>query len=104
MDSTNNFEGIIQSPNYGYNYFPNLDCTWILNATSEFDLSLKNESSNLNESLELQYRQNLMLMEDKKILIEFIDFDVSDTPLKISMRISQLFRKSLNCQSDYVQV
>lgn len=27
------FDGYIQSPNYGFNYFPNLDCLWLLDAS-----------------------------------------------------------------------
>ncbi|VDO38210.1 unnamed protein product, partial [Onchocerca flexuosa] len=28
------FDGYIQSPNYGFNYFPNLDCLWLLDTSS----------------------------------------------------------------------
>lgn len=33
-DVDGNFFGVIQSPNYGFNYFPNLDCLWILDAST----------------------------------------------------------------------
>ncbi|VDK77902.1 unnamed protein product [Litomosoides sigmodontis] len=33
-DADGSFEGYIQSPNYGFNYFPNLDCLWLLDASS----------------------------------------------------------------------
>lgn len=99
-DSMNNFEGIIESPNYGYTYFPNLDCTWILNISTEFNLPLLNSNDSLIES---QYRQNLILLNDKKIIIEFIDFDVPSTvsPFKDLLFIEKL---SNNCYGDYVKV
>ncbi|VDK54591.1 unnamed protein product [Anisakis simplex] len=33
-DADGNFDGVIQSPNYGFNYFPNLDCLWSLDAST----------------------------------------------------------------------
>lgn len=36
------FEGYIQSPNYGFNYFPNLDCLWLLDASTIANVSLIN--------------------------------------------------------------
>ncbi|CAG9535646.1 unnamed protein product [Cercopithifilaria johnstoni] len=33
-DADGSFEGYIQSPNYGFNYFANLDCLWLLDASS----------------------------------------------------------------------
>ncbi|VDN53966.1 unnamed protein product [Dracunculus medinensis] len=32
-DANGIFSGIIQSPNYGFNYFPSLDCLWLLDAS-----------------------------------------------------------------------
>lgn len=98
--SADSFEGTIQSPNYGHVYFPNLDCMWVLNISSAFGWS---SLMNLNNSIEEQKRQNLILMEDQKISIEFIDFDVATTVAYYTVPI--LRKSGLNsCQGDYVEV
>ncbi|KAM3716945.1 Cubilin [Dirofilaria immitis] len=65
------FEGYIQSPNYGFNYFPNLDCLWLLDA-----------SSIVND------------YDAEVIKAEIVDLDIPSFPAKSIQEISH-FRFSL---------
>uniref|UniRef100_A0A914ZLL6 CUB domain-containing protein n=1 Tax=Parascaris univalens TaxID=6257 RepID=A0A914ZLL6_PARUN len=59
-DVDGNFFGVIQSPNYGFNYFPNLDCLWILDAST---------TSNRED-------------DGRVIKAEIIDMDIPSSPPK----------------------
>uniref|UniRef100_A0A914BUV6 Cubilin n=1 Tax=Acrobeloides nanus TaxID=290746 RepID=A0A914BUV6_9BILA len=88
-DENNKMSGFIESPNYGHAYFPNLDCTWILNASR---LS-PGDGSELSK-------------DATKIKIEFLDFDVATTVTQYARSLSLMMKPtSMNsCMGDYVKV
>uniref|UniRef100_A0A1I8EZ18 Cubilin n=1 Tax=Wuchereria bancrofti TaxID=6293 RepID=A0A1I8EZ18_WUCBA len=58
-DADDVFEGYIQSPNYGFNYFPNLDCLWLLDASAVVNV-----------------------YDAKVIKVEIVDLDIPSAPAR----------------------
>ncbi|KAI1719026.1 CUB domain-containing protein [Ditylenchus destructor] len=93
-DDSGIFEGFMESPNFGQAYFPNLDCTWILNASSVFG----NNASASDNSVDLA------LSQDQKVGIEFVEFDVATTVTQYSTTLIMRPITFTNCRGDYVQI
>uniref|UniRef100_A0A158PT14 Cubilin n=1 Tax=Brugia timori TaxID=42155 RepID=A0A158PT14_9BILA len=71
-DADNAFEGYIQSPNYGFNYFPNLDCLWLLDASAVANA-----------------------YDAKVIKVEIVDLDIPSAPAR-SIKETSHFRLSFS--------
>ncbi|KAK6108635.1 CUB domain family protein [Brugia pahangi] len=71
-DADDAFEGYIQSPNYGFNYFPNLDCLWLLDASAVANV-----------------------YDAKVIKVEIVDLDIPSAPAR-SIKETSHFRLSFS--------
>jgi hypothetical protein len=69
---------ILQSPNYPHNYFPNLDCLWVLQPNSIFEYNINNIENNNNENI-----INDPYLIDQKVEILFEHFDVPTTVTQV---------------------
>jgi len=67
--SDGRLEGEVSSPNYGHQYFPNLDCLWILNVSTVANST------------------NPHAVEDMKVGVEFVDFDIATTVTQYSQEL-----------------
>lgn len=88
-DENGKMSGFIESPNYGHAYFPNLDCTWILNGSR----LITGDGSDLSK-------------DATKIKLEFLDFDVATTVTQYARSLTLMLKPtSINsCLGDYVSV
>ena len=92
-------EGILESPNYGHAYFPNLDCTWILSIGADRNSSQPSDSPASGQAIgtttevaagppdDSETAALKAYLADLKLSLVFVDFDVPTTVTQYAVKM-----------------
>jgi hypothetical protein len=84
---TGQLSGILQSPNFPHNYFPNLDCLWVLRVRNETKtiISGENGTALIGMNGEAVEEDDDPFLAEQKVEILFEQFDVPPTVTQASL-------------------